>query len=99
MLDSTPPKGKERREAFVPVGAEMFLDDSDTEFGSAFGCSIGCGDNMTSAEIKEVHRNPTYNGIIKAINFQLQAAESTQMGIFPIYSKSFLRLWRIIRTV
>ena len=49
----------------------MFLDDSDTEFGSAFGCSTGCGDNMTSAETKEVHMNPAYNGILEAIAFQL----------------------------
>ena len=50
----------------------MFLDNSDTEFGSAFGCSIGCGDNMTSAETKEVHMNPMYNGIIKAIVFNYE---------------------------
>ena len=77
----------------------MFLDNSDTEFGSAFGCSIGCGDNMTSAETKEVHMNPTYNGIIKAIVFQLRAAESTEIGNFPFYSNKFLRSWRIFRTV
>lgn len=63
----------------------MFLDNSDTEFGSG-SCTIGRGDNITSAEAKEVHRNPTYSGIIKAIVFELRAVESTQIGIFPTYS-------------
>ena len=82
VLDSTPPEGKERREAFVSVRAEMFLDSSGTEFGSTFGLSTGCGDNMTSAETKEVHMNPTYNGLMKAIVSELRKAESRQIGIF-----------------
>ena len=70
----------------------MFLDDSDTEFGSAFGCNTGCGDNMTSAETKEAHRNPTYNGIIEAIAFQLPPYEQQKLlssEFFPFISRNF----------